>query len=211
MLLGGCGPSTSPQTLLKEARTSLDSTQTVHFTLISTNVVASGTYLVAAQGSAKRPDGFTGTLTVSQSGIPLPVKIVSLGGSFYVQLPFSSSWQTANPTDYGFGDPAQLLDPKHGLTSLLTNATAVTLNNQDRYNGELLDEVSCDLSGASVAALLTSADSARNDQAIVGIDADTHQLRRVAITGPFVSVKADSTYTLVLSNYGEPVTITKPA
>ena len=61
-----------------------------------------------------------------------------------------------------------------------------------------------------MAALLTSADPSKSVAATFGIDTGTSQLRRVVLTGPFVSTSTDSTYTLVLTNYGENVSVTPP-
>ncbi len=209
--LGACGsPPADARTLLRDAKRSVDSSQTIHFHLTSSNAESSGTYLVGGDGDARRPDGFTGELDVSINGIPLTVKVASVGGVFYVQQPFSSKWEASQPDKYGFGDPAKLIDPNTGVTSLLAKAMSPTLGNQDRYNGELLDEVNCTLPGADVARLLTSADPSRNDSAVIGVDADTHQLRRVVITGPFLSTARDSTYTLVMDRYGANITVTAP-
>jgi hypothetical protein len=46
--------------------------------------------------------------------------------------------------------------------------------------------------------------------ATFGIDTTTSQLRRVVLTGPFVTVGTNSIYTLILANYGENVSITPP-
>jgi hypothetical protein len=61
-----------------------------------------------------------------------------------------------------------------------------------------------------VAALLTSADPSKSVAATFGIDTSNNQLRRVVLTGPFISKGTDTTYTLVLTNYGENVSVTPP-
>lgn len=211
LLLAGCGtPPPSAIALLHDARQSFDNATTVHFHLTSADARSSSTYLVGGDGHAKRPSSFVGTLNVSIDGLIADVGIQSVAGAFFVKLPFSSKWAKANPTDYGFGDPAQLLDRTHGVTSLLDSATRVQMGDQDRYNGVLLYEVHCHLAGSAVAQLLTSADPSRDDVATIGIDVTTHQLRRVVITGPFFSTSHDSTYTLVLDDYDAAVTVPSP-
>ena len=74
-----------------------------------------------------------------------------------------------------------------------------------------LDEIGCSVPGTLVASLLTSADPSKPVQATVGVDATSHQLRRVALVGPFFDKAQSSTFTVVLDNYGENVTITPPA
>jgi len=213
-VLAGCG-SSSPQldarSLLRQGKQSIDSSQSVHFALSSSGAQGSGTMIVGGDGDARRPDGFSGTLTVMQAGFTVKVGIVSSGGTFYARLPFSSGYQKTDPTQYGFGDPATLLDPNRGLSSLLVDATAASYAGRDRLQGEELDEVDVTLPGDRVAALLTSADKSKPVTGKIGMDASTHQIRRVVLTGPFFDAQHDSTYTLVLDRYGENVTITPPA
>jgi lipoprotein LprG len=213
--LSGCGstpqPTQSPNNLLLQAKTVLDTSPAVHFHLTSSKAQGSGTLITGADGDAHRPDGFRGTLTVVQSGFNVTVHVVSAGGYFYVQLPFTSSYSATDPSKYGFGDPATLLDPNLGLSSLLTSASNAKLADNDRLNGEELYEVDVTLPGDKVAALLTSADKSQPVTGRVGIDTSTKQVRRVVLTGPFFDKAKQSTYTLVLDKYGENVAITPPA
>ncbi|MGH7721401.1 MAG: LppX_LprAFG lipoprotein [Candidatus Dormibacteria bacterium] len=214
-LSAGCGsaPAVDPAQLLRDAKHSIDSTPAVHFTLTSANVTATGAapLITGGEGDARRPNSFAGSLSVVAAGFPLNVKVVSSGGAFYAQTPLSSGYTRTDPAAYGFGDPAQLLDPTHGLSSLLTVCSGAATRDSDRLNGEPLDEVACSMPGARVAALLTSADPSQAVQATIGVDAATHQLRRVALVGPFFARTHDSTFTVVLDRYGENVTITPPA
>ncbi len=213
VLVAACGsaPAPDPNQLLRDGKTSIDAAATVHFTLTSQGVTGTGTLITGGQGDASRPDSFAGTLSVVAGGFPVSVKIVSTGGVFYAQTPLSSTYDKTDPSAYGFGDPAQLLDPNHGLSSLLTSCTGATNQTADLLNGEQLDEVGCAIPGTLVARLLTSADSSQAVQATVGVDASTHQLRRVALVGPFFAKTHSSAFTVVLDKYGENVTITPPA
>jgi lipoprotein LprG len=213
-VLSGCGSSAAtldPSQLLRDGKKSIDSAPAVHFTLTSQGVTGTGTLITGGQGDARRPNSFTGTLTVVAAGFPITVKVVSTGGAFYAQTPLSSSYVKTDPSAYGFGDPAQLLDPNQGLSSLLTSCTGAANKATDLLNGEQLDEVACSMPGPLVAKLLTSADASQPVQATVGVDAGTHQLRRVALVGPFFDKGHDSTFTVVLDKYGENVAITPPA
>ena len=212
-VVAACGSPAAPDPsqLLKDAKTSIDGAPTVHFTLTSQGVTGTGTLITGGQGDASRPNSFAGSLSVVAGGFPVTVKIVSTGGVFYAQTPLSSSYDKTDPGAYGFGDPAQLLDPSHGLSSLLTACTGATNQAADLLNGEQLDEVGCSIPGTLVAKLLTSADPSQSVQATVGVDASTHQLRRVALVGPFFEKAHNSTFTVVLDKYGENVTITPPA
>ena len=183
----------------------------MHFVLSSNGAKGPGAIITGGEGDAHRPDQFRGSLTVVQGGFTVPVKVVSTGGRFLVELPFTTTFQTADPSAYGFGDPATLLDPDKGLSSLLVHTLSASVGDRDRLNGEELDEVDVTLPGDRVAALLTSADKSKAVRGRIGIDPGSHQIRRVVLTGPFFEAGIDSTFTLVLDSYGENVTITPPA
>jgi hypothetical protein len=213
--LAGCGSQQQNQpdarAQLLQAKHTIDATPSLHFTLTSSGAQGTGTVIRSGEGDALRPDGFTGSLVVMQSGFTVRVGIVSLHGVFSVKLPFATQFVPTNPSAYGFGDPATLLDPDKGLSSLLVEATSAAMAGRDRLRGEELDEVDVTLPGDRVAALLTSADKSQPVTGRIGIATGTHQIRRVVLTGPFFDAHHDSTYTLVLDNYGENVTITPPA
>ncbi|MEO8898864.1 MAG: LppX_LprAFG lipoprotein [Candidatus Dormibacter sp.] len=210
--LSSCGtPPPDPAQLLRDGKQSVDSAPSLHFTLTSANVGGTGTLISGGQGVAKRPDGFAGTLTVVAAGFTVSVDVVSVAGVFYARTPLGTGFDKTDPAQYGFGDPGKLLDPNNGLSSLLSVCSSPSNGSGDRLNGEQLDEVTCAMPGARVAALLTSADPSQPVQATIGVDSTTHQLRRVVMVGPFFEKAHPSTFTVVLDNYGQNVTITPPA
>ena len=211
---GGSQPSSGPdaRTLLGQGKAAVDATGALHFTLTSKDApsAGTGTYITGGQGDAQRPNAVSGTLQVVFNGLPLNLSVLSAGGTFYVKLPFATGFVATDPSKYGFSDPGHLLDPAAGLSSLLTDATSATLDGRDRLNGEELDEVKVSLPGKPVADLLTSADPFQAVQGRIGLATDTHQVRRVVLTGPFFDAHKSSTYTLILDRYGETVQITPP-
>jgi len=211
---GSSQPSSGPDasTLLRQGKATVDATAALHFTLTSKGApsVGTGTYITGGEGDAQRPNAVSGTLQVVFNGLPLNLSVLSTGGTFYVKLPFTTGYQATDPSRYGFSDPGHLLDPSAGLSSLLTDATSATLDGRDRLNGEELDEVTVSLPGKPVADLLTSADSSQAVQGRIGLATQSHQVRRVVLTGPFFDAHKSSTYTLILDRYGETVQITPP-
>ncbi|MHB8489767.1 MAG: LppX_LprAFG lipoprotein [Candidatus Dormibacteria bacterium] len=211
LLLSACGgQSLDAPSLLKTTKGVVDGASSFHFVLTSAGVSGSGAELTGGSGDMKRPASMSGVLQVSIFGLALSVPVVSVGGIFSVKLPTSSGFAAANPADYGFADPARLIDPNAGLSSLLLKCQSPQVESDDRYNGASLHEIGCSLPGGAVAALLTSADASKSVAATFGIDASSNQLRRVVLTGPFISRGTDTTYTLVLTNYGENVSVTPP-
>jgi lipoprotein LprG len=211
--LTGCtsgGSGESAPDLLAKARTTLDSTKTVHFVLGSSGAPALGTVLTGGDGDIARPSSFRGTLAVKANGSPVDLKVVSSAGKVYAQLPFAPNYSVIDPAAFGFGDPGTLLDPKTGISQLLTATTNAKLGDEKRVNGEVVREVTADLPGQLVADLLTSKDPSKPVHARFSIATSSGELRRAALTGPFFTADADGTYTLDLSKFGEDVTITAP-
>ena len=209
--LAGCGgPSSDPATLLRQAKQVVDSAPSAHFELTSSPVKGSGPFITGGSGNMKRPNSFTGSLSVDFSGLSLSIQVVAIGGVFYAQLPTSTSFQKTDPTAYGFGDPSMFLDPNHGLSNLLTICTQPSLGSDDRNNGEELHEVNCSLPGSAVASLLTDAAPSQPVSATFGIAATSNQLRKVVLTGPFYMGAGTTTFTLIIDGYGKSVTITPP-
>lgn len=210
---GSASSSTSqdPRALLTAAKAKADASRALHFSLSSENAGGADIYVRGGDGDAVRPDGFSGTFDVFYQVANVKVGVASVGGKFYIHLPFGTGWDQTDPSKYGFADPGRLINPDSGLSSLLSREKTATLDSRDRYNGEELDEVHVTLPGALVAALLTSADPSKDVDAEIGIAVDSGQARRVKLTGPFFMKDRMSTYTVILTGYGEDVKVTPPA
>ena len=212
-VLAGCsggGSSQSAPDLLAKAKKTLDDTKTVHFLLSSSGAPSTGTVLTGGEGDISRPSSFEGTLKVQAVGSSVNLKVVSIGGTVYAQLPFAKSYGTIDPASFGFGDPGKLLDPKTGISQLLTAAQHPTLGDEKRVGGEVVREVTANLPGDLVQQVLTSKDPSQPVQAQFSIATDSGELRRAVLTGPFFDAENDSTYTIELSDFGEDVDITAP-
>ena len=210
-LIAACGyTGPSAATLLQRAKTAFDQTSSFHIQLNREDTAGSGTVLTAAEGDAVRPDGFSGTLTVEEAGFPLQVKVISAGGHFYVQLPFSDDFKTAEPSQYGFGDPGRLLDPNAGISTLLTSAEKPSIGSSVRLNGASLQQVDATLPGSLLASLLVDVDPSQPVSATFSIDTTSYQVREVDLTGPIFEAGHQSTFHLVLDKYGENVSVSPP-
>ena len=217
--VAGCGGSSrtyesDARQVLAEAKKAVDTSNALHFKITSEGVSASsGIAIKGGDGDAVRPNGFTGSFDITKSGFALSLKVVSAAGTFYVQLPFTSGFQKTDPGAYGFSDPGKLIDPDAGLSSLLAPDVVISasLGDRDRLQGEELYEVAVKLPGQKVKDLLTSADPSQPVDGTIGIDVDTHEVRRVVLTGPFFQQGQSSTFTLLLTSYGESVSVTPPA
>ena len=212
-VLAGCsggGSAQSAPDLLAKAKKTLDSAKTLHFVLDSTGAPSTGTALTGGEGDMARPSSFQGTLKVEVSGNTVDLKVISIAGKVYAQLPFTAGYSVIDPKSFGFGDPGALLDPKTGISQLLTAVRSPKLGDEKRVGGEVVREVTGDLPGDLVQRLLTSKDASKPVHARFSIATDNHEPLRVELTGPFFTADKDGTYILQLSKFGADVQITAP-
>ncbi len=213
VVLAACGGSSGggkvdPQTLLRLSKATIDATPALHFTLTSKDVSTNGTNITGGSGDVVRPDELTASFTVTVDGLGASVKVVSKGGVFEAQLPFSNSFTKTQPQSFGFTDPAQLLDKTNGLSSLLIAGTGARSVGQTRLAGELLDQIAFTVPGAKVP-VLPNANPSQPVTVTAAINQKNHQLRQVTLVGPFTA-STNSTFIVTLTNYGEHLTITLP-
>lgn len=207
---GGDEPTESAADLLARAKTTLDEASSAHFVLDSEGAPETGTVLVGGEGDLARPASFQGTLTVLALGSTLDLEVVSVDGTVYAQLPFTSSFSVVDPAAFGFGDPGALLDPETGISQLLAEAESAELGEERRVEGELVREVTAELPGDLVEQLLASADPGQPVQARFSIVVESGELRQAELTGPFFAAGDEATYTLDLTDLGADVEISAP-
>lgn len=195
---------------LAKARTALDAAPALHFTITTPTTPGGAAVLTGAAGDVARPDRFSGTLDVVVAGQTLHVKVVSVSGTVWAQL-FGSAWAKVDPARFGAHDPGTLLAAKGGLSDLLSAATGARFTGEKRRGSDVLREVSAEIPGSAVAAVLATTDPSRPVPAVFGVDEASGQLREATLTGPFFSTQEQSTYTVVLERYGEQVDIRAPA
>lgn len=200
-----------PGALLAAAKATLDASSSVAVRVTSADLPAGSSALVGAQGTAARPASFEGELDVAIGGGTVSVGVVSVDDTVYVKTPFASEYAVTDPADFGLRDPALLIDPDTGISSMLTEATQVALGDESRVEGEVVREVTAQIPGAVIERLLTSADPAQPMSAAFSVVEGSSELRRAVLTGPFLDAQVDSTYTIDLDQYGEEVEIRAPA
>ncbi|KQS66193.1 LppX_LprAFG lipoprotein [Modestobacter sp. Leaf380] len=206
----GGGSDESAADLLSRAKTTLDDAASVHFVLTSEGAPSGGTSVVGGEGDIARPASFAGTLQVQALGSAIDAQVVSVDGTVYAQLPLTSGFSVVDPATLGFGDPGALIDPDDGISQLLTAVESPERGEESRVDGEVVTQVTGQLPGDLVEALLTTEDPAQPVDAVFSIASDSGELRQVQLTGPFFAAGEDAGYTIVLSDFGADVQITAP-
>lgn len=213
--LAGCGGGSdadlTPDKVLALAKKHLDQTSGVHVAISSTDVPKGVTTLQKADGVLTRAPAFKGTITVPVLGTTADIGIVAVGGRVYAKIPFTAGYQSVDPADYGVPDPATLLDPDTGISSLLPATTGVKKGESVRGgkdNKSVLTEYTGTVPGDAVDQVLPGA--AGDFHTTYTID-DHQVLSKAVITGHFNGAKvAANTYTVTVDDYGTDEKITKP-
>ena len=199
----------SPEDTLAAAKKNLDDTSGLTIGLSTPELPSGVNGLLAAKGVATHDPAFKGTIKVAASGITADADVVALDGEVHAKLPFTSKFVVIDPADYGAPDPANLMDPDGGLSSLLTAAQDVQAGKQVREGKVVLTSYSGTVPGKDVAQVIPSAKASATFDATFTVT-DDDKLTKAVLTGPFYAQGGDVTYTITFADYGSKPTITKP-
>ena len=197
----GSAQSASPEETLAAVKKNLDSTEGLHLSLSTDKLPAGVNGLLAADGVASHDPAFQGDIKVAASGLTASVKVIAVDGKVFAVLPFTTKYAGIDPADYNAPDPAALMDPDHGLSSLLTDAQDVAAGKQQRDGDTVVSTFTGTVPGTTVAAVIPSADPGQAFHATFSVD-DQHRLHEAVLTGPFYPQGGDVTYTIEFSDYG---------
>jgi lipoprotein LprG len=149
---------------------------------------------------------------VRMAGSPIDAEVVAVGSKVYVKLPFTTKFSELPPEQLaalGAPDPAILLDPNKGLTSVLPTLKDPKIKGETRDGAKVLTEITGTVQGKSLQGIFPKAPADKDFPSTFKIDKDSKQLVSATITGPFYD-GATSSYDVTLDRYGEQVEITKP-
>jgi lipoprotein LprG len=128
----------------------------------------------------------------------------------YAELPLTSGYQEVDPSEYGAPDPAQLMSPDEGFSSLLTATTDLETGESVRGgadNKEVLTEYTGSVPSTAVANVIPSAEG---DFDVTYSITSEGELREAVLTGVFYPDSDEMTYTLEFDDYGTEPDITAP-
>lgn len=204
------GPDEPPEDVLAAAKTTLDETSGLHLTLETDNLPDGVTGVEEAEGVATHAPAFDGTITVNLLGQAVEVPVVAVDGVVWAELPFTTGFQDVDPADYGAPDPAELMNPDAGLSTLLSETTDLEQGETVRGgedNDEVLTEYSGTVSGDVMANVIPTASG---DFDVVYTITDDDELRTARLTGVFYTDSEPMSYTVTFEDYGTEKDITAP-
>ncbi|MDF1603178.1 LppX_LprAFG lipoprotein [Nocardioides sp. YIM 152315] len=200
----------SPEEALAAAKQTLDDTSGVALTLSTDDLPDGVTGVEKAEGVGTHAPAFDGTITVVLSGQAFEVPVVAVDGKVHVQLPLTTGWQDIDPAEYGAPDPAQLMSPDAGFSSLL-DATEDLEAGESVRGGEDNKEVLTEYTGTVSADVVKNViPTATGDFDATYTITDDGELRSADLTGVFYEDADSMTYTVTFDDYGTEQDITAP-
>lgn len=196
-----------------KAKKFLDETSGINVS-ISTGDDPGVDYLSAASGTIiADPPAFEGSANGSVSSIPVNgVPVISVGGTMYINHPLLGGWSDRfQPDDLCAPDPALLLDPDSGVSSVLTSSDDVKAGKSERGgkdNKETFHTYSGTATGDSIRAILPCAEG-DDFEATYRID-DDGRLSSARLTGVFFPDSEEVTYTIDVTGYDVEKDISAP-
>ena len=208
---GGEAPAKegTPTEQLAAARTNLEKSPAVTFTLDATELPSKAIGVSAAKGTGLfTPPSFKGTLNATIAGVTGTVDVIAVEQDTYMKF-FTPGYNKIDPATYGAPNPAQLFNKETGITSLIGKTQSLAKGDQVRDGSDVLTSFTGKVPGAAVADLFVIGDRAGTFDVTYGITQSGKELRTVLLKGPFY-VGSTSTYSLRLKSLAAPVAITRP-
>lgn len=206
----GADSGPTPEEVLAQAKDTLDQTSGVQLSLTTQDMPDGTTGITSATGVATSAPAFEGQLAVSLAGNSVEVPVVAVDDDVYVELPLIPGYQDIDPAEYGAPDPAALINPDEGVSTLLT-ATEKPVEGDTVRGGADNSEVLTEYTGTVTDDVMTNViPSAEGDFDVVYTINEDGELRSADLTGVFYPAGTEMTYTVDLTDYGTEQEITAP-
>lgn len=196
-----------------KAKKLLDETSGVEVS-ISTKDDPGGNFLKEATGTiVADPAAFEGEVSGSVSGLPVnDVPVISADGTLWINHPLLGGWSDKyQPKDLCAPDPAKLLDPATGVSTVLTSSKDVEAGKAERGgtdNKEIFTTYSGTATGDAIRGILPCAEGDSFD-ATYRVD-DKGYLRSARLSGVFFPDSDEVTYSIDVTKYDVTKDISTP-
>ncbi len=205
------GDAATPKEVLAQAKTQLDDTTGLHLSLTTKDLPDGVQGITEATGVATSAPAFEGTISIIFAGQSVQVPVIAVDGKVFAQIPLTVGWSDVDPADYGAPDPAGLVSPETGFSSLLAATEDPTKGSSVRGgadNNEILTEYTGTVPGSAMKLVIPSATGDSFDAAYS--ITDKGELREATLTGEFYADSGPMTYTVKFDDYGTASEITAP-
>lgn len=219
LALAACGGGATPTpaldttTILKQTAARLDAVKSVHFAA----TIAGSAYLDAARtvqlraatGDIVVPDQMRAKITVAVGAANVDLQLVTIGNDKYQTDLLTGRWGPAQPGfDYS---PTILFDKSQGLSSVLGKLRDVQRLADEPVAGQPAYHLRGTVDRATIQPLTSGALDGDPVTTDLWIAPGSYNLLQLVLTEPKTAGKPQpATWTLILSNYDQPVTIERP-
>lgn len=210
---GGGGDAPSWEDASADAKKALDETSGIEVG-ITTGDDPGVDYLSAASGTiVADPPAFEGEVSGSVQGFAVTgVPVISVDGRLWINYPLLGGWSDRfKADDLCAPDPATLLDPDTGVSTVLTSSEDVEAGESERGgedNKEVFHTYSGTATGDAIRDILPCAEGDAF-AATYRVD-DDGRLRSARLTGVFFPDAEEMTYTIDVTEYDVTKDITAP-
>jgi lipoprotein LprG len=198
------------QERLAAAQEILEATDAMTVELTGTDVPTDVNGVRSATGVAV-VDGdtitFAGDIEGRINGVTATVGLICIGPDAYMKL-FTPDYAPVDLDELGAPNPTTFLDPETGLSGLIGATTDLAEGERTREGREILRQITGTLPGDRVEALLRLGGPDRTFDVTYGLT-DENELRSAVLEGEFYD-GTESTYTLLLTDYGQAIPIERP-
>ncbi|HRQ00007.1 MAG TPA: LppX_LprAFG lipoprotein, partial [Terrimesophilobacter sp.] len=212
ILLTGCSGASgpSPQERMEQAQATIENAEAITMSLTGTDLPSNVDGIQAATGTGVIEGDlikFEGEFQGKVSGIAATVAILAIGDDTYMKL-FTPSYEPVDLGTLGVPNPIVFFAPDTGIASLIAATTNLAAADDVREGEEILAQITGTLDGEHIQSLLRIGEPGQTFNVTFGLT-DQNELRRAELQGEFWE-GTTSTYTLLLTDYGQVVPIEAP-
>ncbi len=209
-------PTATPvtaQAVLSQAADQFGQVNTLHFELQLNNKVPldqkGQIKLSGATGDLKRPSSAQTKAKVTFIGANLSINMISVDNQQYITNPVSGNWEKA-PSDLSF-DPAVLFDQNQGIAHVLRQVQDPTIVGTETVDGKETYHITGTVNKQDVEPISGGAIAANSIPVDAWVVKDTHNIVKLVLHDKGTNGgNSETTWTLLLSQQNQPVTIEKP-
>ncbi len=209
---GGCGdntPTLPADQVIQKASPAIQAVNSFHFTLETGKVPKAppGIFITGVDGDVVKPNGLTGDVTATYSGIPVKIKVVVDGKSQYWTDPTSGAWGPM-PTEL---DMASFFDPSKGVSDIIANIKGVTSDGTETIDSTNTYRLKGSVPATALKSLSPEVTATGNLTTTLWVGASDFLVRKVSLEGPLLTDEPpDLVRTISIKNYNEDVKIETP-
>lgn len=167
--------------------------------------------LIGAEGVMQRPDRVDVTFTAVFLGGPqISIRMITIGEEAWITDIVTGKW-VSSPPEFGY-NPAVLYDDEYGLGPVMSRMNDPEIAGSEEIDGTDAWHIVATVDGEVTEAMTSGTMRGTVQSLDIWIDKETNDILQIRIGEPLDEDLEDpATWTLILSNHDQDVTIEQPA